>query len=136
MRLATLRATMLGTCDGNAELAQLAMRGLQILEAPQLPRRVVQARLGRLGRLAGGELEEREVVVLAAEAEEDRTVLQVLVGELEAEHARVEVLGFLGIANLQHDVAKLAGLNHCCAPALKGACAWSRGTAPSSPASV
>lgn len=127
---------MLGTCDGNAELAQLAMRGLQILEAPQLPRRVVQARLGRLGRLAGGELEEREVVVLAAEAEEDRTVLQVLVGELEAEHARVEVLGFLGIANLQHDVAKLAGLNHRCAPELKGACACSGGTAPSSPASA
>src|SRR5206468_10544175 len=124
-----------GRLHGHPELAQPPMDGLQLLKASELPRRVVQARLGRLGRLARGELEEGEVVVLAAEAEEDGAVLQVLVGELEAERARVELLGFLGIANLQHDVAKLAGSNHRCAPALRGACTWSGGIAPSSPAS-
>src|SRR6266852_2519160 len=104
------------------------MGGLQLFEAPQLPRGMVQAGLDLLGRLPGGELEEGEVVVLRAEAEEDGTALEVLVGQLEAEGARVELLGFLGIANLQHDVAKLAGSNHRCAPALRGACSWSGGT--------
>src|SRR5437899_12609799 len=93
------------------------MRGLQLREAPELPGRVMQTRLFGVGRLPGGELEERQVVVLLAEAEEDRAALEVLVGDLEAEGAGVEIPGFSGVANLQHEVAELAGRNHRCAHA-------------------
>jgi hypothetical protein len=58
---------------------------------------MVQAGLALVGRLTRGELEEGEVVVLRAEAEEDGAVLGVLVGQLEAERAHVEFLGCLAL---------------------------------------
>src|SRR5439155_628553 len=90
-----------GGLDGDAELAELAVRGLQLGEAADLPRHVMQARLLAVGRLTGGQLEERELVVFPAEAEEHRAVLQVLVRDLETERARVEVPGCAGVTNLE-----------------------------------
>ena len=62
--------------------------------------------------LAGGQLEERQLVVLLAEAEKHGPARQVLVGDLETEGAGVELAGTLGVADLQHDVAELARLDH------------------------
>src|SRR5438093_8066396 len=101
-----------GGLDGDAELAELAVRGLQLGEAADLPRHVMQARLLAVGRLTGGQLEERELVVFPAEAEEHRAVLQVLVRDLETERARVEVPGCAGVTNLEHEVTELARLDH------------------------
>src|SRR6266511_2738019 len=90
--------------DGDAELAEL-------------PSRVMQPRLRCFGRLAGGQLEEREVVVLRAKAQEHRPVLPVVVGHLQAKRASVELLRLLRVTHLQHDMAELASLNHPCPPA-------------------
>src|SRR5438309_4895295 len=98
------------------QLTQLAVGRLELGEAADLPRRVMQARLVRLRRLAGGQLEEREVVVLGADAEEHGPPLAVLVSYLQPERPRVERLGPLGITNLQHDVAELPGFDHGRAP--------------------
>src|SRR5713226_6494770 len=124
-----------GRLHGDAESPQLAMGGLQLFQAAELPCGMVQAGLALVGRLTRGELEEGEVVVPRAEAEEDGAALDVLAGQLEAERAYVEFLGFFGITYLQHDVAELPGLNHCRAPA-PGRLCLIRGTAPSSPESV
>src|SRR5438105_10549538 len=114
----------------DADLAQLVVGRLQLLEAPKLPGRVMQAGLLRVGRLPGGQLEQRQVVVLGAEAQEDGAVLEVLVRDLEAEGTGVELLGFPGVANLQYEVAELAGLNHRCAPA-----PWRLGSGDAAPCS-
>ena len=72
-------------------VAQLAMGGLQLFEAPELPGRVVQAGLRLAGGLAARELEQREVVVLGPEAQEHRATIEVLVGQLEPQRAHVEL---------------------------------------------
>src|SRR6188474_1032918 len=90
------------------------MGSLQLLEASELPGHVVEPGLRRPRGLIGGQLEQRELVMLLSEAQEYRA--GGVVGDLEPEGARVEVLGPLRIANLQHHVAELAGLDHVRAP--------------------
>src|SRR5712691_3446291 len=98
--------------DRHADRLQLLVGRLQLLEAPELPGHVVQARLEGIGRLAGGELEERQVVVLLAEAEEHGPPLHVLVGDLQTEGPSVKVPRLAGVTNFQHDVTELTCLNH------------------------
>ena len=50
----------------------------------------MHAGLGRLGRLTRGQLEQGQVDALA-EAEKDRAVLQVFVGDLQPQGLRVEI---------------------------------------------
>src|SRR5262245_2579289 len=101
-----------GGFDGNPHRFQIPMRGLQLLEAPELPGHVVHAGLGRLRRLAGGQLEQGQIVVLLTEAQKDGAMLQVLVGDLHPQRLGVEVPGPSGVPHLEHDVTELAGLNH------------------------
>jgi hypothetical protein len=72
----------------------------------------MQPGVTRIGRLALGGLEQREVVVLLAEAQEDRAAREVFVRELQAQRAHVEVLRLLGVADPQHDVTELPSLDH------------------------
>src|SRR5439155_16752349 len=73
--------------------------------------------------LLGGHLGQHETVVVAAEAQE-RHPLFVDVGDLEAEHARVEIDHFREVAAVEADVAYLAyadgvgGVGHGVAPAV------------------
>src|SRR5438034_11754454 len=72
----------------------------------------MQAGLLGARRLARRELEERQIVVLLAEAEEDRAPPQVLVGHLQAQRLRVEIPRLAGVPDLQHDVTEPLRLNH------------------------
>src|SRR6266545_5430503 len=101
-----------GGLDGHAEDLQLLVGLAELLVAAEPPRHVMQAGLLGARRLAGRELEERQVVVLLAEAEEDRAPLQVLVGHLQAQRPRVEIPRLAGVPDLQHDVTEPLRLNH------------------------
>src|SRR5439155_1559582 len=81
-------------------------------EAPELPRHVVQAGLGRARRFARRQLEQRQLVVLLTEAEEHHPLFQVLVGDLQSQSPRVEIPRGAGITDFQHEVAELGCLNH------------------------
>src|SRR5215467_13976672 len=105
-----------GGVDLNAQLAQLPVGRLQLREAPELPGHVVEPRLALRGRLARGQLEERQVVMLLAHAQEHCAPFLLVVGDLEAEHPRVELLGLLHVAHLEDHVAELASLDHPCLP--------------------
>src|SRR2546423_3312672 len=96
----------------DADRLELAIRRLQLFEAPELPRRVVQAGLLAVRRLAAGRLEQRQVVVLLAEAQEDGAARAILVRQLEPEGPHVEVLRLLRVPDPQHDVAELPRLDH------------------------
>src|SRR5215475_4425538 len=113
--------------DGGVDLdAQLA----QLREASELPGHVVEPRLALRGRLARGQLEERQVVMLLAHAQEHRAPVLLVVGNLEAEHSGVELLGLLHVAHLEDHVAELASLDHPCLPA-----PWRRSDVPADPSS-
>src|SRR5262245_25036463 len=101
-----------GRVDLDSELTQLAVGRLQLREAPELPGHVVKAGLARRGRLTGGELEEGQVVMLLADAQEHRTPLLLVVGDLQPQHPGIELLGFLHVPHLQDHVAELACLDH------------------------
>src|SRR5437867_6869061 len=62
--------------------------------------------------LAGRELEERQIVVLLAEAEEDRAPLQILVGHFQTQRPRIKIPRLAGVPDLQHDVTEPLRLNH------------------------
>src|SRR5262249_2668529 len=119
-----------GGVDLDAQLAQLPVGRLQLREASELPRHVVEHRLALGGRLARGQLEERQVVMLLAHAQEPRAPVLLVVGNLEAEHSRVELLGLLHVAHLEDHVAELASLDHPCLPA-----PWRRSDVPADPSS-
>src|SRR5882762_6621961 len=72
----------------------------------------MQTGLRLRGRLAGRLLEQRQIVVLLAEAEEHRPALEVLVGHLQAQRPRVEIPRFLGVPDVQHDVTEPLRLDH------------------------
>ena len=99
---------------------ELAIGGLQLREAPEPPRHVVHPGLRVLRRLVGRHLEQRQLVVLLAEAQEHHAALQVLVGDLQAQRLRVEVSRLLGVADLQDDVAEPLCLDHWSPPAGSG----------------
>src|SRR5262245_6640604 len=111
-----------GGLHRNADRLQLLVRRLQLLEAPELPRHVVQTGLHRPRRLARRELKEGQVVVLLAEAEEDGSPLEVFVGDLQPERSRVEIPRRASITDLQHDVTEFARLNHGSPPAVLDVC--------------
>ena len=69
-------------------------------------------------RLAGRLLEQREVVVLLAEAEEYGAPLQVLVGDLQTQRLGVEVPRFLRVSDVEHDVTEPLRLDHDPPPTL------------------
>src|SRR4029453_16656579 len=89
---------------------------LELLEAPELLGHVVQARLLFARRLTGGELEQRQVVMLLPRAQEGGTPLRLLVGHLQPQHAGVELFGLLHVAALQTHGTELASLDHASAP--------------------
>src|SRR5215470_2469210 len=105
-----------GGVDLNAQLSKLPVGRLQLREASELPGHVVEPRLALCGRLARGQLEERQVVMLLAHAQEHRAPFLLVGGDLEAEHPRVELLGLLHVAHLEDHVAELASLDHPCLP--------------------
>src|SRR2546426_761806 len=98
--------------DRHPHRLQLSVRGLQLLEAPELPRHAVQTGWCGSRRLAPRHLEQRQIVVLLAEAEEHRSPLRVLVGHPEAQGPGVKVLRLGGVADVQHEVTELLCLNH------------------------
>src|SRR5262249_7228856 len=103
--------------------AELPIRLAKLLEAAELPGHVMEARLDRAGGIAGCELKQRQIVVLAAEAEKDGPALQIFMGDLESERPRVEIPRGGGVAHLEDNVSELAGLNHDIPPGAGGACA-------------
>src|SRR5439155_11322528 len=79
-------------------------------------RHMMQTGLCGIGRFAGRQLEQRQIVVLLAEAEEHRSPLRVLVGHLEAQGPGVKVLRLAGVADFQHEMTELLCLNHVSLP--------------------
>src|SRR5436190_1547146 len=65
-----------GGLDLDPHRLELAIRGLQLFEAAELPRRVMQAGLLSIGLLVACRLEQRQLVVLLAEAQEDAASLR------------------------------------------------------------
>src|SRR2546422_5796187 len=101
-----------GAVERDAHPLQLLVRGLQLLEVVEAPRHVMEPGLRPGRRLAGRLLEQREVVVLLAKAEEYGAPLQVLVGDLQTQRLRVEVPRFLRVADVEHDVTEPLRLDH------------------------
>src|SRR5215510_16426372 len=101
----------------HADRLQLLVGGPELLEAPELPRHVVQAGLCRARGLAGRELEEGQVMMFLAEAQEHRAPLEVLVGHLQPERPGVKIPRLPSIADLQHDMTEFPCLNHGDPPA-------------------
>src|SRR3989475_12992240 len=102
-----------GTVERDSHPLQLFVGGAQLLAVVAAPRDVMQAWLRLRGRLAGRLLEQRQIVVLLAEAEEHRPALEVLVGHLQAQRLRVEIPRLLGVPDVQHDVTEPLRLDHC-----------------------
>src|SRR5262249_53784423 len=101
-----------GAVERDAQPLELLIGGLQLLEVVQSPGDVVQAWLGLRRRLSGRLLEQGQIVVLLAEAEEHRAALQIFVGHLQAQGLRVEVARFFGVPDVQYDVAEPLRLDH------------------------
>src|SRR5215470_14429786 len=57
-----------------------------------------------------------------AEAEDHRPSLQVLMGHFQSQRACVEIPGCSGVADFQHDVTELTGLNHDVPPGVPTPC--------------
>jgi len=94
-----------GAVERDPHPLQLFVGGPQLLEVVEPHAHVVEARLvSRAAR--GGLLEERQVVVLLAEAEEHGATLQVLVGHLQAQALRVTNPAILGVPDRQYDVTE------------------------------
>src|SRR5439155_5656930 len=84
------------------------------------PGHVMKAGLGLCRRLTGRLLEQRQIVVLLAEAEEHGAALEILVGHLEPQGLRVEIPRFLGVPDVQHDVTESLCLDHGVLPGATG----------------
>src|SRR5215475_360666 len=115
-----------GGVDLDAQLAQLPVGRLQLREASELPGHVVEPRLALRGRLTCGELEKRQIVMLLAHAQEHRAPFLLVVGDLEPQYPRIELLGFLHVPHLQDHVAELACLDHPLPPRALAALRLSR----------
>src|SRR5690242_20630874 len=114
-----LRVTLCSTVDRHSQCLQFPVGRLQLLNASELPRHVVQARLYGTGRVAGSQLKECEIVMGLAEAEEHRPPLQVLMGHFQSQRPRVKIPRSGGVTDLQDDVTEPAGLNHYFPPGAK-----------------
>src|SRR4029450_1202569 len=69
--------------------------------------------VGRRDRLGVGALEQVEGVTEAADRQEQAAVLGVLLEDLEAQQAGIEVLRFLEITHRDEDVTQALQLDHC-----------------------
>src|SRR5438445_5055711 len=101
-----------GAVERNPHTLELFVGGLQLLEVVQAPGHVMKTGLGLRRRLTGCLLEQRQIVVLLAEAEEHGAALEILVSHLEAQGLRVEVPRFLSVPDVQHDVTESLRLDH------------------------
>ncbi len=75
-----------------------------------------QARLVGIGTRAGRALDQREVVVLLAEAEERDAALGILGDHLEPNHARIEFDRRFQVAHVHHHVAQSYRFDHWFSP--------------------
>src|SRR5262249_11256894 len=102
-----------GAVERDAHALELFVSVAQLLEVVEAPGHVVEAWLRLRGRLPGRLLEERQIVLRLANAEEHGPAPEFFVAPLQAQRLRVEVARFLGVPDVQDDVPEPFCLDHC-----------------------